>query len=232
MTTLAASITALPKSATFEMADSAVIQVADFEAIFLRFQGPLTGFIARRVGNREQAFDLAQDVFVKVYNALLDGKVIPQRVLAAWLYRIATNTIIDMLRRQHIIAALPLSLFNEESGVGTGGFSTSTGTGAVTFDVEGKRSRWMTAALIRQNRLNAGRFEERVADRQIIEQVFRLMPPKYGFCLWLYAHDGLSCPEIAEMLHITVSATKMRLLRARERFRTLYMNSLKCSALG
>jgi RNA polymerase sigma-70 factor (ECF subfamily) len=208
-----------------------MIQVADFEAIFLRFQGPLTRFIARSVGNREQAFDIAQDVFEKVYKALLDGKVIPQRAITAWLYRIATNTIIDMLRRQHLIAALPLSLFNEESGVGTTGFSPSTGTGTVTFDGEGKRP-GMTAAPIQQNRLNAGRFEERVADRQIIEQVFPLMPPKYGVCLWLHVHDGLSCPKIAETLHITVSATKMRLLRAREQFRTLYMNSLRYSALG
>ncbi len=227
MATLTTSVTALPASAT---SDAAVIQVADFEAIFLRYQGPITHFIAQTVGNREQAFDLAQDVFVKVYKALLGGQVIPQRALTSWLYRIAANTIIDTLRRQRLIAWLPLSLFNEESGIGTGVFSPSTGTTRVSShirDEEGKRSRRMAIARIQQqDRLNAGRFEERVADRQIIERVFRRMPPKYGVCLWLYEHEGLSCLEVAETLHISVPATKMRLMRAREQFLTLYREEI------
>ena len=41
------------------------VDVADFETIFLRFQGPITNFIYHMIGNREQACDLAQDVFVK-----------------------------------------------------------------------------------------------------------------------------------------------------------------------
>src|SRR6266568_5204365 len=132
MATLTTSVTALPASAT---SDAAVIQVADFEAIFLRSQGPITHLIAQTVGNREQAFDLAQDVFVKVYKALLGGQVIPQRALTSWLYRIAANTIIDTLRRQRLIAWLPLSLFNEESGIGTGVFSPSTGTTRVLTSI-------------------------------------------------------------------------------------------------
>jgi len=208
-----------------------MIQVADFEAIFLRFQGPITRFITLAVGNREQAFDLAQDVFVKVYKALLGGTVIPQRALAAWLYRIAANTITDSLRRQHLNAGLPLSLFNEDSGVGSSVFSPSTGTTTMDFhirDEEDEKSGWMTTArpMHKQRSFNGARFEERVADRQIIEQVFRRMSPKYSVCLWLYEHEGFSCPEIAEALHISVSAAKMRLQRARERFLTLYRGEI------
>ena len=77
-----------------------------------------------------------------------------------------------------------------------------------------------------QDRLNARRFEERVAERQIIEQVFRQMPPKYSVCLWLFEHDGLSCLEVAEKLRISVSATKMRLQRARQQFLTLYREEI------
>src|SRR5579885_3451534 len=49
------------------------VDVADFEAIFLRFQGPITNFIYHLIGNREQAYDLTQDVFVQAYKALLNG---------------------------------------------------------------------------------------------------------------------------------------------------------------
>jgi len=52
--------------------------------------------------------------------------------------------------------------------------------------------------------------------------VFEQLPPKYAICLWLYETDGLSCAEIAQVLTISPSAVKMRLMRARERFITLY----------
>ena len=44
-----------------------VIALADFEDLFTRFQTPLINFVFRLVGNREQAYDLTQDVFVKAY---------------------------------------------------------------------------------------------------------------------------------------------------------------------
>ncbi|TMD48869.1 MAG: winged helix-turn-helix transcriptional regulator [Chloroflexi bacterium] len=69
---------------------------------------------------------------------------------------------------------------------------------------------------------DGGRFESRVADREIVERVLKQMPPKYAVCLWLYENDGLSCAEIAEVLNISASAVKMRLMRARERFINLY----------
>ncbi|HLQ28777.1 MAG TPA: sigma factor, partial [Ktedonobacteraceae bacterium] len=63
----------------------AQVDVADFEAIFLRYQTPLTNFIFHLIGNREQAYDLTQDVFVKAYKALLSGTVVQPGALSAWL---------------------------------------------------------------------------------------------------------------------------------------------------
>src|SRR5260370_5733119 len=68
------------------------VDVADFEAIFLRFQMPLTNFIYHLVGNREQAYDLTQDVFVKAYKALLAGTVVPPRALLSCVHRPPSNT--------------------------------------------------------------------------------------------------------------------------------------------
>jgi len=61
-----------------------------------------------------------------------------------------------------------------------------------------------------------------VADQEIVKRVFEQLPPKYAVCLWLYENDGLPCAEIAEVLNISASAVKMRLMRARERFIALY----------
>ncbi|TMB84667.1 MAG: RNA polymerase sigma factor [Chloroflexi bacterium] len=202
------------------------VDVADFEAIFLRFQGPITNFIYHLIGNREQAYDLAQDVFVKAYKALLGGTVVQPGALSAWLYRIAANTTTDTLRRRRLIAWLPLSLFNEDRGIGAGVLSDSGGAVSDGFNSNDEDSSGGRASNIssmyERGAYDGGRFEGRVADREIVERVFKQLPPKYAVCLWLYENDGLSCAEIAEILNISASAVKMRLMRARERFINLY----------
>src|SRR3989442_8334335 len=203
------------------------VDVADFEAIFLRFQGPITNFIYHLIGNREQAYDLAQDVFVKSYKALLGGTVVQPGALSAWLYRIAANTTTDTLRRRRLIAWLPLSLFNEDRGIGAGILSDSGGAVSDGFsnsedDASSNGRASNISSMYERGGYDGGRFESRVADGAIVERVFKQLPPKYAVCLWLYENDGLSCAEIAEILNISASAVKMRLMRARERFINLY----------
>jgi RNA polymerase sigma-70 factor (ECF subfamily) len=203
------------------------VDVEDFETIFLRFQGPITNFIYHMIGNREQACDLAQDVFVKAYKALLGGTVVQPGALSAWLYRIASNTTTDTLRRRRLISWLPMSLFNEDRGIGAGVLSDSGGAASDGFnsnndDGSSDGRSGSISSLYERGSYDGGRFENRVADREIVERIFRELPPKYAVCLWLYENDGLSCAQIAETLNISASAVKMRLMRARERFITLY----------
>src|SRR5690348_439900 len=207
------------------------VDVADFESIFLRFQGPITNFIYHMIGNREQACDLAQDVFVKAYKALLGGTVVQPGALSAWLYRIAANTTTDTLRRRRLISWLPMSLFNEDRGIGAGVLSDSGGTASDGFSInnedgssDGRSS--SISSLYERGSYDGGRFENRVADREIVQRIFRELPPKYAVCLWLYENDGLSCAQIAETLNISASAVKMRLMRARERFINLYQQEV------
>lgn len=206
------------------------VQVEDFEAIFLRFQVPITNFIYHLIGNREQAYDLAQDVFVKAYRALLGGTVVQPGALSAWLYRIAANTTTDTLRRRRLISWLPLSLFNEDRGIGAGVISDSGGAvDGFTNNSDDHINEIRTSsvsAMYERGGYDGGRFETRVADREIVERVLKQLPPKYAICLWLYENDGLSCAEIAGVLNISASAVKMRLMRARERFIGLYQKEV------
>ena len=206
------------------------VTVADFEAIFRRFQGPITNFIYHLIGNREQAYDLAQDVFVKAYKALLGGTVVQPGALSAWLYRIAANTTTDTLRRRRLISWLPLSLFNEDRGIGAGIVSESGGNSLDSLSSGEENGPVVRASTVtsmyERNGYDGGRFEGRVADREIVERVFQQLPQKYSACLWLYENDGLSCAEIADVLSISPSAVKMRLMRARERFIGLYQKEV------
>lgn len=77
----------------------------DFDELYAQYRTPLYTYIYRLIGDREQAADLLQETFVKVYRALADLPTGPGRT--PWLYRIATNTCYDALRRRRLIAWLP-----------------------------------------------------------------------------------------------------------------------------
>src|SRR5437660_740702 len=152
------------------------VNIADFESIFLRYQGPITNFIYHLLGNREQAYDLAQDVFVKAYKALLGGTVVQPGALSAWLYRIAANTTTDTLRRRRLISWLPLSLFNEDRGIGAGVVSESGGTVSDSFstnDDDNSSSGRAISSMYERGSYDGGRFESRVPDREIVDRAFR-----------------------------------------------------------
>jgi len=61
------------------------------------YHAAIVGYIHSMVPVVQQAEDLTQDAFLKAYLALADGE--PPDNPRAWLYRIATNTAIDHIRR-------------------------------------------------------------------------------------------------------------------------------------
>lgn len=79
---------------------------ATFEALYQTYGEPLLNYLHRLLGGRDEAEEAMQDTFVKAYRAFarlpLDANV------RAWLYRIATNTAHDRLRRRRLIQWLPL----------------------------------------------------------------------------------------------------------------------------
>ncbi len=81
---------------------------AAFAAIFERFQTPIVNYVYRLVGDWEVANDLAQDTFLKAYSALPSTE--PSLQISPWLYRIATNTALDSLRRRKRITWVPFKL--------------------------------------------------------------------------------------------------------------------------
>jgi len=79
---------------------------ARFERIFQEYRNPIASYLLRLVDDPRQAEDLAQDVFLKAYRAL--GSLPADANVRAWLYRIATNTAYDVLRRRRLLKWLPL----------------------------------------------------------------------------------------------------------------------------
>ena len=80
-----------------------------------RYKLRLFRFVSRYLGDPEDARDVTQEVFVKVYGAL--DSFDPRYRFSTWLFRIAGNAAIDHLRRRRI-RAVPLELPADEEAEG------------------------------------------------------------------------------------------------------------------
>jgi RNA polymerase sigma-70 factor (ECF subfamily) len=69
-----------------------------FEQIVLRYESRVMTLAARLVGGRDNARDVAQEVFLRAFKYL--HRADPQKPLEPWLFRIAVNVCRDAVRRQ------------------------------------------------------------------------------------------------------------------------------------
>lgn len=86
---------------------------AGFTAIIKKYQEKLYWHIRRMVVDHEDANDVLQNVFIRVWNGLENFREDSQ--LYTWLYRIATNESLTFLEQQKKRSAVPLG--DVESGL-------------------------------------------------------------------------------------------------------------------
>jgi RNA polymerase sigma factor (sigma-70 family) len=79
---------------------------AAFAHLVRRHQDAVHRFILRMLGSHEEALELTQDTFIKAWQALPQWQ--PQAQFKTWIYRIASNTAMDALRRRKIVEMVPL----------------------------------------------------------------------------------------------------------------------------
>jgi RNA polymerase sigma-70 factor, ECF subfamily len=77
-----------------------------FRHLVTRYQGPLYRIAWRILGERTAAHDVAQETFLKAYQAL--DRYDPSRPFSSWLYRICVNVSIDRRRRSREVAIAEL----------------------------------------------------------------------------------------------------------------------------
>ena len=69
-----------------------------FSSLFLRHYAPVRDLLWRLLGDADEADDVAQEVFLKLYQRPLAGD--REHNLRAWLYRVATNLGYNALRAE------------------------------------------------------------------------------------------------------------------------------------
>src|SRR5689334_16293256 len=118
-----------------------------FDQIYDEYKIPIYNYVYHLVGDREQADDLTQDTFLKAFRAL--PKMDANLKLSAWLYRIATNTAYDALRRRKLIAWLPWQdLDHEPADVESADPQETIGTSELVHAALRRMPRHYRAALL------------------------------------------------------------------------------------
>ena len=91
--------------------------MAAFDGLVRLFQGPMFNLAYRMVSNREDAEDLTQEIFVKMYRSI--GKFRGKSKFSTWLYALAANTCRSGLRRARRISSV--EVMSLDSAVRAGG---------------------------------------------------------------------------------------------------------------
>ncbi|WP_322480912.1 RNA polymerase sigma factor, partial [Thermogemmatispora sp.] len=155
-------------------------------------------YIYHLLGNREDADDMTQEVFIRA--CLAWDHLHDRENLAAWLYRIATNLCVDLLRRRKRIAWWPLSLSSHQSNHDESSISEEF------------------ALLL----ADSGGIPE-VIEREHIRAALAAMPFDYAVVLVLSAVQGLPYQEIAAIIGISPNAAATRISRAKKMFIERYI---------
>jgi RNA polymerase sigma factor (sigma-70 family) len=92
-----------------------------FNQLYSNHERQLLMFFKQRIHNEEDAEDLRSTTFIKVHSSI-DSFKPDEVVFSTWLYKIATNTLIDFTRKKELdvisIDALSTKLDDTENGFG------------------------------------------------------------------------------------------------------------------
>jgi len=159
---------------------------AAYRELVTRYATPAVNFIFRIVRDRPLAEDLAQEGFLRVYQRLKTFD--PQRKFSSWFFQVLRNITIDYLR----VNRLPTSSLDELAEEGVQG-----------------------AAVDRDSRSPeqlAGQSELATAMTVALSRI----RPEYREVVVLRYQEGLTQPEIAEILGLPSGTVKTYLHRARK----------------
>jgi RNA polymerase sigma-70 factor (ECF subfamily) len=161
-----------------------------FDSLFTKHMRAMVNFAYRFVRNREIAEELAQEIFLKVYENAAGYR--PQAKFTTWLYRIATNVCLNEIRRPSSRAAhQPLNP------------KQSNNPNDALREVEDR-------AIAGPDRL----FEQR-ALAQILKQALDQIPEKQRIAFILNKYQELSYVEVADIMRISEKAVKSLIHRAK-----------------
>lgn len=173
-----------------------------FEKLIISHEKTVYNIAYRMFNNEEDAKDIAQEVFIKIYKNLnkFDGNC----KISTWIHRITVNTCIDELRKRK-------------------GKETSSIDSLIDLD-DGEVQKQYT-----DNSFNPEQSLINKEDIEDLKNAINLLSENHKALIVLRDIQGLSYNEIAEITQISLGTIKSRISRARIQLKNIIMNNKELS---
>ncbi len=162
---------------------------AAFKELVEKHKLSVLNLCLRFTGNKPDAEDLSQDVFIRIYQAA--PRYEAKAAFTTWMYRIAVNLCLNYQRRKKL-----LTFFSIDSNNNTD-----------------ENHQKKIPDIISSERPDTN-FEQKER-AQFIQQAIQSLPENQRTVVILYRYQNLSYQEIADSLETSISAVESRLFRAK-----------------
>jgi RNA polymerase sigma-70 factor (ECF subfamily) len=188
-----------------EPSDEALVQrcqkgeMKAFDELVTKHRGRVYAMIQNMVKNDADAWDLSQDVFLKVWKAL--PKFEARAQFSTWMYRITHNVVYDWMRKRKMqtVGELDDGLLDGER-IAAGAQATPTQAARPDRALEHEELRLK------------------------IEEALEKISPEHRETIVLREVNGLEYREIAEVMECSIGTVMSRLFYARKKLQTLLTN--------
>jgi len=166
-----------------------------FDELVLRYQDRIYRLVAHMVRRKEDAFDVAQECFVKAYRGLSEFR--GDAAFSTWLYRIAIHTATSHQRR--------MAARMQDRHVSIDAARHNPGTAH--------------AAELAASTPGPDEAVDRSEQRRLVRRAIQALDHEYRVVVLLRDMEGRTYDEIGELLQCPLGTVKSRLHRAREQLR-------------
>jgi len=165
-----------------------------FEQLIEKYQKKVYNIALKMLGNKEDAYDMSHEVFIRVYRSI--DKFKEQASLSTWIYKITTNVCLDEIRRRK--NRFTVSIDDDME------LNDSKVKRQIEYDGPSPE------IIVEENEL-----------REIINKSIQQLPEQYRVVTILRDIQGFSYEEIANILDVPQGTVKSRINRARAMLRDI-----------
>ncbi|MFH1319443.1 MAG: sigma-70 family RNA polymerase sigma factor [Bacteroidota bacterium] len=169
-----------------------------FRSIIEKYKNLVYFLILKMINNREEADDLAQDVFFKVYKNLSKYKL--EYSFRNWIYTITLNLIRNYIKRKNIISFLSLSSILEKGEIN----------------------------INRQSEDNNETDQKQCEDNELVKKIFILLSGRQKEIFILHYLKNISCRDIAKITKLSEANVKVILHRMRKLIYNRLKDEVNC----
>ena len=172
----------------------------EFSSILYTYQDRVYNQAYRMLGNREDAEEATQDIFLNVYKALSEFR--GDSKVTTWIYRITSNVCISRLRKKQ----LDITSLDEP-------WDDSDNRTLADIIPDGGED---PSSLLESEEMN-----------EMIRDTVRQLPPDWAMAVSLFHFDDLSYEEIAEIMDTPKATVATYIFRGRKRLAEKLMSVLQ-----